>query len=98
MQYKRKLKMGKFAINWEAIESKRDIPSVQLWYPRNEGNAKEIDIELSDVRATDGIRISYDFHRGGWIIKQASKFDVDDICDQDWQEVAFIKSWGRENG
>lgn len=91
--------MNKFAVDWETRESKYQTPTIQLWYPRNEGNAKAIEIELSDVRAADSLQVSYDFERDGWVIKQASVFewDVDDeICDPDWQEVAFIKSWARQ--
>ena len=76
-----------------------DPPNVQLWYPRSDGNAKEIEIELSDTRAADSIKISYDFDRDGWVIKQASIFSWeadDNVCDPDWQEVAFIKAWARE--
>jgi hypothetical protein len=33
-------------------------------------------------------------------VKQAGKFEwatEDEVCDQDWQEVAFVKAWAREN-
>jgi hypothetical protein len=53
-----------------------------------------------DVRAADDILIEYDFERDGYVIKQASKFvwDADDpVCDQDWQEVAFVQAWARED-
>lgn len=77
---------------------------LDLWYPRvepirNETKVKALQIGLMDVRATDDIRVSYDFERDGWKIEQASIFswDVDDeICDPDWQEVAFVKAWARE--
>lgn len=92
--------MARFAVDWEVEESSRDIPSIQLWYPRNEGNAKAIEVELSDVRAVDSLLVSFDFDRNGWVIKQASTFewDIDDeMCDPDWQEVSFILAWGREH-
>lgn len=80
---------------------------VDLWYPRNAKNEKEdrpidhptaIEVGLSDVRAADSIRIEYDFGRDGYVIKQASKFwfEMDEVCDPDWQEVAFVQAWGRE--
>lgn len=75
-----------------------DTATVELWYPR-QNKIKYIEIDLQDVRAADNIRISYDFLRDGWKIEQASTFswDVDDeVCDRDWQEVTFIKAWGRE--
>ena len=77
----------------------REVPSVQLWYPRNDGSAEAIEIELSDVRAADSIQVSYDFDRDGWVIKQAAIFGWggdDEICDPDWQEVAFVQAWARE--
>lgn len=76
-----------------------------LWYPRNDGERdqeqpQEIEIELVDVRAADSILVSYDFDRDGYVIKQASRFcwnSEDLVCDADWQEVAFIKAWQRED-
>jgi gentisate 1,2-dioxygenase len=37
--------------------------------------------------------------RDGWAILQASTFEWsadDEVCDPDWQEVAFVQAWGRE--
>jgi hypothetical protein len=76
---------------------------VDLLYPRAAQGDPErvqfISVGLSDVRAADNIRISYDFVRDGWKIEQGSKFEWgadDKVCDPDWQEVAFIQAWGRE--
>ena len=72
---------------------------IDLWYPRLDDHTKEIKVGLMDVRAADSIRISYDFGRDGWVIKQASTFEWpadDSPCDSDWQEVAFIQAWARE--
>ncbi len=71
---------------------------IDLWYPRS-SEVKYILVGLMDVRASDGIRISFDFERNGYKIEQASKFSWDandDKCDPDWQEVAFVESWARE--
>lgn len=77
-----------------------DEMHLDLWYPRNETSpVKSLVIGLMDVRAADNIRVSYDFERDGWKIEQASTFswDADDeVCDPDWQEVAFVEAWGRE--
>ena len=76
----------------------RNILSLELLYPRC-SQVSKIQIGLCDVRAADDILIEYDFDRDGWVIKQASTFrwDIDDeICDPDWQEVAFIQAWDRE--
>ena len=72
---------------------------VELMYPRSDGNANQIQIDLCDVRATDGLLIEYDFDRNGWSIKQASTFEWeanDEVIDDDWQEVAFVESWARK--
>jgi hypothetical protein len=85
--------------NWELKDAGSDTPTIVLWYPRCEDSAKHILVELSDVRAADGIRISYDFGRDGWVIEQAAVFEwaVDDeIGDPEWAEVAFISAWGRK--
>ena len=85
------------ALVWDGIPN---IFTVELMYPEVGSNFKKIEVGLCDVRAADSIQIEYDFDRDGYSIKQASKFswDADDkICDADWQEVAFIKAWGRKN-
>lgn len=73
---------------------------IDLWYPRLEASpVKSLVIGLMDVRAADEIRVSYDFERDGWKIEQASTFSweaSDDVCDRDWQEIAFAPAWGRE--
>lgn len=71
---------------------------IDLWYPRN-SSIKSFVIGLVDVRSADSIRVSYDFERDGWKIEQASRFEWeedDEVCDLDWQEVAFIESWSRK--
>lgn len=77
---------------------REDTISLDLFYPRNR-TVQFVEVGLSDVRAADSVRISYDFDRDGYRIEQASTFewDADDeICDPDWQEVAFVKAWKRE--
>lgn len=70
--------------------------NVNLMYPRMDGAFNSVEVGLTDVRAADSILISYDFERDGYVIKQASKFELDDEeQDPDWQEVAFIQAWGR---
>ena len=70
---------------------------VELWYPRTESNPSTVELGLTDVRAADSIRITYDFERDGWSILQASGWYRDqqfgDVMD--WQEVSFIKAWAR---
>ena len=75
-----------------------NVIGVELLYPRNEGAINTVELGLSDVRAADSIRITYDFERDGWAIQQASTFEwgSDQEPDMDWQEVAFVQAWARE--
>lgn len=87
---------------WFALRKQggqRGVLCVDLWYPRNEGMPDSIQVGLVDVRAADDLLVRYDFERDGWVVLQASRFswsDDDTECDPDWQEVAFLKAWGRE--
>ncbi len=82
----------------DEIKIRDRILRLDLWYPRSEENADTVELGLMDVRAADPIRIQYDFDRDGWIILQSSKFEweVDEDPIGDWQEVAFIQAWNRE--
>lgn len=77
-----------------------NILFVDIQYPRSpDAQVKKIEVNLEDVRAADGIRISYDFDRDGWVIEQASIFEWEEgetDFDMDWQEVAFVQAWGRK--
>lgn len=65
---------------------------VDLSYPRLEDSElKEIQIGLCCVRAADDIRISYDFNRDGWVIKQET--GQDEEGNTEWKEVAFCRAW-----
>lgn len=81
------------------VEVSGDTAYYDLEYPGINDNPIYLELGLMHVRASDGIRVSYDFERDGWKIEQASKFswDIEDtVCDRDWQEVAFVQSWARE--
>ncbi len=71
-----------------------------LWYPGIGGNPTHLQIGMMAVRATDGIRVSYDFGRDGWVIEQGGVWswteDDPEPHDEDWQEVAFVQSWARD--
>lgn len=72
---------------------------VELVYPCRGPIPSYLYVGMSDMRAADDIRIHYDFTRDGWVIEQAGRFsweEDDETCDPDFQEVAFIKAWGRE--
>lgn len=73
--------------------------TVDLWYPRSDGQPAAVEVGLVDVRAADGLRISYDFDRNGWKVEQQSRFswgEDDEVCDPGWEESAFIPAWGKE--
>lgn len=85
------------------VERRGDCLEVMLTYPPrdrdDEGQVRRIYVDQSSVRASDGIRMHYDYDRDGWCIEQASRFAWaidDEVCDPDWQEVAFIQSWARQ--
>ena len=71
---------------------------VDLEYPGTDGNPTHLHINLLHVRAADGIRVSYDFKRDGWVIEQAKYFSwlPGAECDPGWAEVAFVQAWARE--
>lgn len=82
----------------------QDTKRIDLFYPRADGNPSYVEVDLVSVRAADGIRISYDYERDGWVIEQASRFawaheevGPDGEVDEDWQEVAFVQAWQRES-
>jgi hypothetical protein len=68
-----------------------DTVHIDHWYPEANGNPKFIEVNLMHVRASDGIRISYDFMRDGWAIEQPVS-----LSGGTWQEVAFAQSWSLE--
>lgn len=82
-----------------------DQIDIELTYPpyTDEDNTdlqvRYVYVNQESVRASDGIRMFYDFQRDGWVIQQGSVWEwaaEDTEMDEDWQEVAFIQSWARE--
>lgn len=53
---------------------------------------KYIQIGLEHVRASDDIRVSFDFGRNGFVIEM-SRWTGDDQTGRLWQEVAFVGAW-----
>lgn len=92
--------------HYEIYERPREsLVEVEIYYPRNDPpRITTVEVGLSDVRAADSIRISYDFERDGWSVKQAAGWDMgwpagtsDEQMDKDmdWQEVFFVQAWAR---
>lgn len=89
------------AFSKDAMEIMSDVReygdhlTIELEYP-NHRSIKAIEIDLMDVRASDGIRIEYDFERDGWVISQPQVLEWkegDGVCDPQWKEMAFLQSW-----
>ncbi len=79
-----------------------DTIYTEIWYPARKdgdeglGTVRHVEVDLVDVRASDGLRITYDFDRDGWVIQQPTKlcWSADDKSpDMCWKEVAFVQSW-----
>ncbi len=83
--------------------SRPDTIEFDFWYPRSERAARYLIVGLMDVRASDGIRVRYDFDRDGYTIEQpwyeeveitkpgASYQSFEQV--EHWQEVGFFRSW-----
>jgi hypothetical protein len=83
-----------------SIEEREDTITTEFLYPRS-NQIKFIEVGLCDVRATDNIRISYDFDRDGWKIEQSYINEIDkgsyiDAATNIWEETAFLPSWNLE--
>jgi hypothetical protein len=75
---------------------------IPLEYPKQGDNVNHLKINIETVRASDGIRVSYDFGRDGWKIEQPRYTDVlvrDNVYDQvcEWVEMSFLQSWALED-
>ncbi|WP_019998879.1 hypothetical protein [Aureimonas ureilytica] len=81
------------------VERRGQSLNVTLTYPAiSKNGCVHVVVDQESVRASDGVRLTYDYDRDGWSIQQASRFawsSDDKVCDEDWQEVAFIQSWAR---
>ena len=79
------------------------VATIDLWYSGLPGNVHTLDIGLMDVRASDAIRVTYDFDRDGYVIMQCRLF-LERIGDhsyeekEDWIEVGFFQSWALQPG
>lgn len=82
------------------INERDDTVCVEMAYPRL-NKIKHIEVGICDVRASDGIRIHYDFDRDGYVIEQPYIVEVDKgsyiDCVEHWKETAFVQSWALED-
>ena len=77
-----------------------DVLIVNLTYPpykdsdNKYGKCQHVEINQESVRASDGIRVHYDYDRDGFVIEQP--IPAEDIINKKWVEVAFVASWGQD--
>lgn len=83
------------------------VLSVNMTYPGytesdNPMRVRVVEINQESVRASDGVRISYDYNRDGWSIMQPKVTEVlveetphgnSYRDDEEWIETAFVGSW-----
>jgi len=93
--------INNYIVDIEIWDGNKTKLCVDFLYPRNDGHIKEIEIGLSDVRASDGIKIHYDFKRDGYVVEQPYYIEVDkgNYIDQEqhWEETGFFQSWALED-
>ena len=89
-----------------AFDQTLDVMLVQPARTINQGNEPEninrcryVKVNQSSIRASDGIRLHYDYERDGWVIEQRPIYQEENgnvagwLPDEPYQEVAFIRSW-----
>lgn len=71
---------------------------VEWFYPDIYKGTSRLVVNLSHVRAADGLGIRYDSERDGWVIEQHPFVEHDGWSEPvgDWTEVAFVKAWALE--
>jgi len=79
------------------ITRRGDTILIEPTYPNiSTCGVKFIEVNQESVRASDGIRLTYDYDRDGWSIMQPTKLcwsGDDAVCDMGWTETAFVQSW-----
>ena len=80
----------------------KDTTEFTFFYPRC-NQVRFLEVDISDVRASDGVRVSYDFERDGYVIEQPCAnywFEGDEMIPsgdkREWKEVGFFQSWALE--
>lgn len=71
------------------IQRRDNMISIELVYP--ERPAPMIHLDQESVRASDGIRMQFDYARDGWVIFKPNWRQNPD--DPEWLEVIFVSSW-----
>ena len=96
----------RYNVSPEPASKLTDELVVTLTYPpivvdHADGKVRYVRVNQESVRASDGLRVHYDFYRDGWVIEQPmdrfqklSENHYDTITE--WTEVFFAKSWALE--
>lgn len=85
------------------VSKRGDAVSVELTYPpwsdaENKGQCRYIMVDQESVRASDGLRLYYDYDRDGFVVQQP-KSRLEKLSEghyttvEDWTEVGFFQSW-----
>ncbi len=96
-------KYGDSPFNFHVAKHKDEL-HVELTYPpradedNSHGQCRYVIVDQEAVRASDGVRLHYDYNRDGFVIEQPKHRPVklkDNSYDMvtDWIEVGFFKSW-----
>jgi len=87
-------------ISASLYDNEKKAIHINFWYPNIENQIKEIKLGLAHVRASDGIKIHYDFERDGYVVMQPFTIEEDKgsyiDCVEHWEETGFFKSWALE--
>ena len=95
------------------IAKRDDTVHVELTYPpwtdadNSHDQCRHVFVNQESVRASDGIRVHYDYDRDGFVIEQPEPYEVKgkptshgtpvyEIREK-WIEVAFCRSWAFDN-
>ena len=84
-----------------SLDVSEETANFEFLYPPYETEpvgekVRYLTVGISTVRASDGIRIHYDFERDGYSIEQPQQlaWSADGkVCDEKWTETAFVQSW-----
>lgn len=80
----------------EVIGIVDDTVRVELHYPHldsNEVGKDKVRIELTAVRVSAPIRVSFDFNRNGWKVEQEVPIDISTGEDASWGIAEAINEW-----
>lgn len=86
--------------NFHIARYEPEVLKVEITYPGwKEGDepnrVRIIEVDQESVRASDGIRLIYDYDRDGWVIQQPT-YDEEGDRGEEWHETAFVRSWALE--